>query len=199
MPFLSPPAYDACLLSSETIRFDDERVDWAPAVGGNLHPALCPSCTAKTSTVGELFLKSSVASDITQSLDGFYIVSPSAQVELMSIGVSTFHTIRGSKYCALMLEDLPTIQVDGEASGLRNSEICGSCGEIRETLLGIDTSVRPPRAMEIVVPNSPFAFARTDLRFGAGFHRVEKLFISNDALAQFHANSLSGVDLTKWG
>ncbi len=199
MPLLSPPFYEACLLSSETIRFDDERIDWAPAVGGILHSALCPSCTAKTSSAGELRLRSPLASDIAQSLDGFYVVSPSAQAELMGIGVSAFHPISESEYGVIIVADLPTIELDGEASGLRDSEICERCGEVRETLYGINTSTRPPQPMKLIYDEPRFPIGRTNCRFGAGFRRVEKLFISDDALARIRTKGLTGADPIKWG
>ncbi len=194
MALLSPPNYEACLLSAETISFESQYVDWAPALNGELHPALCESCTSKLSVGTALSIGHAPTTDLELSMDGIYLVSPHAKASIGILGAVKFQSIDGSGYSAIVVDSLPKIEIDEVGSELRHSDKCSECGDYRETLLGIDLATKPPSPKRLVYDAGSQEFGHTHCMFGAGFHRAGKLFFAEHVLADFRSHGLTGFD-----
>ncbi len=203
MPFLSIELYEHCLLATQTIRLQggpDAIMTWAPAVDGSVHPALCPTCTAKLPSAYEspLFLCHSPKFDVSVSLDGLFLFSSNAQKVVNQLTSCVWLPV-AKGYCVLDPRELPDFTVNVSESGLRFEGPCADCGTDQETLFGLELSASGrPAAKPLTGVHSNAPISKTDVELGAGFSRHPSLYMSECGLSTLQEQSISGVMEIAW-
>ena len=159
-------------------------VGWAPIRDGVQHPAICTNCGVvldRNVDLGDFVPKKNY--DLSVTYDGWFVVSQKCLDFLKQ-----FHPeIAGRPIPRLegryILENVPIVEIDIDASGIRRDCLCPSCGFYGEELFGL-TNDQPPRAKPLVLKKARAVldFAVSDLCFGDGFLKTPKVFVSDVVL-----------------
>lgn len=195
---------DSFVLGEESLRVPESSPGfkhrrWIIAEGGGPHPRVCAMCGGVQSRYPiQRFKLRKKEFDFSGTHDGYLVVSSKMKSFLESeFALELFLEIPGQ--AGFFIFDhfqLPIVSVDREESGVRESELCPTCGEPYYQLFGRIPG-RPPKIRPLVFNEAVSSLARSDMEFGSTHGRAPVVVASAEASKMLRAQDFKGLTFTE--